>query len=210
MSGLNIPKGQSQPPDLAQKHHKGVEQIIKIRSDLKMKNNSKLRLMAEAGMIAALYTVATLILAPLSFGNIQFRASEALTLLPIFTVSAVPGLTIGCIISNAVGVAMGSNIAGWLDVVFGSVATLLAAILTRALRIIQFKGIPLLAILPPILLNALIVGGELAVVYQLPFWLCALEVGAGELVVCTVLGIPLVLALRKTRLFDDGKAKIEK
>ena len=175
-----------------------------------MKNNSKLRLMAEAGMIAALYTVATLILAPLSFGNIQFRASEALTLLPIFTVSAVPGLTIGCIISNAVGVAMGSNIAGWLDVVFGSVATLLAAILTRALRIIQFKGIPLLAILPPILLNALIVGGELAVVYQLPFWLCALEVGAGELVVCTVLGIPLVLALRKTRLFDDGKAKIEK
>lgn len=175
-----------------------------------MKNNSKLRLMAEAGMIAALYTVATLILAPLSFGNIQFRASEALTLLPIFTASAVPGLTIGCIISNAVGVAMGSNIAGWLDVLFGSFATLLAAILTRALRKIQLKGIPLLAILPPVLLNALIVGGELAVVYQLPFWLCALEVGAGELVVCTVLGIPLVLALRKTKLFDDGKAKIEK
>lgn len=173
-----------------------------------MKNNSKLRLMAEAGMIAALYTVATLILAPLSFGNIQFRASEALTLLPVFTASAVPGLAVGCIISNAVGVAMGSNIAGWLDVLFGSFATLIAAILTRALRKIQFKGIPLLAILPPILLNALIVGGELAVVYQLPFWLCALEVGAGELVVCTVLGIPLILALKKTKLFDDGKTKI--
>lgn len=175
-----------------------------------MKNNSKLRLMAEAGMIAALYTVATLVLAPLSFGNIQFRASEALTLLPVFTASAVPGLTIGCIISNAVGVAMGSNIAGWLDVAFGSLATLLAAILTRMLRNIQFKGIPLLAILPPVLLNALIVGGELAVVYKLPFWLCALEVGAGELAVCTVLGIPLVLALRNTKLFDDGKAKIER
>ena len=175
-----------------------------------MKNNSKLRLMAEAGMIAALYTVATLVLAPLSFGNIQFRASEALTLLPVFTASAVPGLTIGCIISNAVGVAMGSNIAGWLDVIFGSLATLLAAILTRMLRNIQVKGIPLLAILPPVLLNALIVGGELAVVYKLPFWLCALEVGAGELAVCIVLGIPLVLALRKTKLFDDGKAKIER
>lgn len=175
-----------------------------------MKNNSKLRLMAEAGMIAALYTVATLVLAPLSFGNIQFRASEALTLLPVFTASAVPGLTIGCIISNAVGVAMGSNIAGWLDVAFGSLATLLAAILTRMLRNIQFKGIPLPAILPPVLLNALIVGGELAVVYKLPFWLCALEVGAGELAVCTVLGIPLVLALRNTKLFDDGKAKIER
>ncbi|MDD6396618.1 MAG: QueT transporter family protein [Firmicutes bacterium] len=175
-----------------------------------MKTNSKLRLMAEAGMIAALYTVATLVLAPLSFGNIQFRASEALTLLPVFTASAVPGLTIGCIISNAVGVAMGSNIAGWLDVIFGSFATLLAAILTRMLRNIQVKGIPLLAILPPVLLNALIVGGELAVVYKLPFWLCALEVGAGELAVCIVLGIPLVLALRKTKLFDDGKAKIER
>ncbi len=173
-----------------------------------MKNNGKRRLMAEAGMIAALYTVATLILAPLSFGNIQFRASEALTLLPVFTASAVPGLAVGCIISNAVGVAMGSNIAGWLDVLFGSFATLIAAILTRALRKIQFKGIPLLAILPPVLLNALIVGGELAVVYQLPFWLCALEVGAGELVVCTVLGIPLILALKKTKLFDDGKTKI--
>ena len=173
-----------------------------------MKNNSKLRLMAEAGMIAALYTVATLILAPLSFGNIQFRASEALTLLPVFTASAVPGLAVGCIISNAVGVAMGSNIAGWLDVLFGSFATLIAAILTRALRKIQIKGIPLLAILPPVLLNALIVGGELAVVYQLPFWICALEVGAGELVVCTVLGIPLILALKKTKLFDDSKTKI--
>lgn len=173
-----------------------------------MKNNSKLRLMAEAGMIAALYTVATMALAPLSFGNVQFRASEALTLLPVFTGSAVPGLTIGCIIANAVGVAFGSNIAGWLDVIFGSLATLIAAILTRALRKIEFKGVPVLAIIPPVIFNALIVGGELAVVYKLPFWLCALEVGAGELGVCVLLGIPLVLALKKTKLFDNGQSKI--
>lgn len=175
-----------------------------------MKTNSKLRLMAEAGMIAALYTVATMALAPLSFGNLQFRVSEALTLLPVFTVSAVPGLTIGCIIANALGVAFSANAAGWLDVIFGSIATLLAAILTRALRKIEFKGVPVLAILPPVLLNALIVGGELAVVYELPFWITALEVGAGELGVCVILGIPLVLALKRTRLFDNGKAKIEK
>lgn len=166
--------------------------------------------MAEAGMIAALYTVATMALAPISFGNVQFRASEALTLLPIFTASAVPGLTIGCILSNALGVALGSNIAGWLDVLFGSLATLIAAILTRALRKFEFKGIPVLAILPPVLLNAMIVGGELAVVCDLPYWLCALEVGAGELGACVVLGIPLVLALKKTKLFDNGKSKIEK
>lgn len=174
-----------------------------------MKNNSKLRLMAEAGMIAALYTVATMALAPLSFGNVQFRASEALTLLPVFTSSAVPGLTIGCILANALGVALGSNIAGWLDVIFGSFATLIAALLTRVLRKVEIKGIPVLAILPPVIFNALIVGGELAVVYKLPFWLCALEVGAGELGVCVILGIPLVLALKKTKLFDNGKAKID-
>lgn len=167
--------------------------------------------MAEAGMIAALYTVATLALAPLSYANVQFRASEALTLMPVFTPAAIPGLTIGCIISNAVGVATGSNIAGWLDVIFGSAATLIAAILTRLLRKVQFKGIPFLSILPPVLLNAFIVGGEIAVAYDLPFWLCALEVGAGELAVCVILGIPLVLALRKTKLFNpDGQTTVEK
>lgn len=169
--------------------------------------NSKLLFMANAGVIAALYTVLTLVLAPLSFGNIQFRASEALTLLPVFAPAAIPGLTIGCILSNAVGVATGSNIAGWIDVIFGSAATLMAALLSRWLRRMQWKGIPVLAIWPPVILNALIVGGELAVVYELPFWLCALEVGAGELGVCVFLGIPLVLALRKTKLFDTETTK---
>jgi uncharacterized membrane protein len=167
------------------------------------KQHNKLLSMANAGVVAALYTVLTLVLAPLSFGNIQFRASEALTLLPVFTPAAIPGLTLGCVLSNAAGVATGSNIAGWIDVIFGSAATLIAALLTRWLRRFQWKGIPVLALWPPVILNALIVGGELAVVYQLPFWLCALEVGAGELGVCVFLGIPLVLALRKTKLFGS-------
>ena len=72
-------------------------QLKKIRSDFQMKNNSKLVLLAQGGMIAALYTVATTVLAPLSFANIQFRASEALTVMPIFAVSSIPGLTVGCI-----------------------------------------------------------------------------------------------------------------
>ena len=177
----------------------------------KKHTRSKLVFMAVAGMIAALYTAATMALAPLSFPNIQFRASEALTLLPLFTPAAVPGLTIGCIISKTVGVATGSNIAGWIDVIFGSAATLIAAILTRLLRKIEFKGIPFLAMLPPVVLNALIVGGELAIVSKLPFWLCALEVGGGELGVIVILGIPLVLALKKLKLFDDeGNLNIRK
>ena len=172
--------------------------------------NKKLLFLVMSGVIAALYTVLTMVLAPLSFGNIQFRASEAMTLLPLFTPAAVPGLTLGCAIANAAGVATGANMAGWLDVLFGSTATLLAAVGTRLLRRIEWKGIPYLAVLPPVVFNALIVGGELAAVYQLPFWLCALEVGAGELAVCVVLGIPMVLAIKKRKLFGDGLAKVGK
>ncbi len=174
-----------------------------------MKNKSKLVLLAQSGMIAALYTVATLVLAPLSFANIQFRASEALTVMPIFAVSSVPGLTVGCIISNAVGAATGANIAGWLDVLLGSLATFLAAICTRMLRKIEFFGIPFLSLLPPVIFNAFIVGGELAVVCKLPFWICALEVGAGELGVMLILGIPLIIALRKTTFFSNGMTKLK-
>ena len=173
-----------------------------------MKNQNKLIPLAQGGMIAALYTVATLLLAPLSFATIQFRASEALTVFPVFTLSAVPGLTLGCVISNAIGVATGANIAGWLDVLLGSIATLLAAICTRMLRRIEFFGIPFLSLLPPVIFNAFIVGVELAVVCKLPFWICALEVGAGELGVMLILGIPLIIALKKTKLFRNGKTKL--
>ena len=172
-----------------------------------MNNKSKLIPLVQGGLIAALYTVATLLLAPLSFGPLQFRASEALTVLPIFTFSAVPGLTLGCIIANAVGVATGANIAGWLDVLLGSLATLMAAVCTRMLRHIEVKGIALLALLPPVVFNALIVGAELSLFIPEgdPYWFCLLTVGAGELGVVLVLGIPLILALKKTKLFADRR-----
>ncbi len=173
-----------------------------------MKNKSKLVLLVQGGMIAALYTVATLVLAPVSFANIQFRASEALTIMPIFAVSSIPGLVVGCIISNAVGVATGANIAGWLDVLLGSLATFLAAVCTRMLRRVEFKGIPFLSLLSQVIFNAFIVGGELAVVCKIPFWLCALEVGAGELGVLLILGIPLIIAMKKTKFFKDGSTRL--
>ena len=171
------------------------------------KNKNKLVPLVQGGMIAALYTVITMVLAPLSFGPVQFRASEALTIMPVFATSAIPGLTLGCVISNALGVAMGSNIAGWLDVLLGSVATLLAGVCTRMLRNIEFKGIPLLALMPPVVFNALIVGGELSIFIPDgdPFWFCALTVGAGELLVLIVLGIPLIIAMKKTKFFSTGR-----
>lgn len=176
-----------------------------------MNKKSKLIPLTQGGMIAALYTVATLLLAPLSFGPLQFRASEALTVMPLFTFSAVPGLTLGCIIANAVGVATGANIAGWLDVLLGSMATLMAAICTRMLRNVEFKGIPLPALLPPVIFNALIVGAELSLFIPEgdPYWFCLLTVGAGELGVILILGIPLILVLRKTHIFVNGKSEYE-
>jgi len=153
--------------------------------------------LTAGAVIAALYTALTIALAPVSFGNLQFRVSEALTILPVFTPVAIPGLTIGCIISNGVGLAMGANIAGPWDILFGSLATLLAAISTAMLKNIKIKGFPFLAFLPPVIFNGIIVGAELSYAYSLPLFLTVLEVAVGELGVCLILGIPLYYAIER-------------
>jgi uncharacterized membrane protein len=145
-----------------------------------------LRFVLRAAVIAALYAAITMLLAPISFGPVQFRVSEALTLLPILTPAAVPGLFIGCLAANLLGSATA------LDVVFGSLATLAAAVLTR-----RFRDRPILAALPPVAVNAFVVGAVLAYAFNLPFWLMALQVGAGQLVVCYILGLPLYYTLRR-------------
>ena len=136
----------------------------------------------------------------LAYGPIQLRISEILTLLPIFTPAAIPGLTIGCFIAN-----IGSfNVA---DLLFGTLATLVAAVLTRWLKDVKFKGIPFLAILPPVLVNALVIGFEIAVFYLggenflWGFLISALEVGLGQLIVCYVFGIPFYLVVEKYKIF---------
>ena len=146
-----------------------------------------LRFILRAAVVAALYAAVTLLLAPISYGPLQFRVAEALTLLPMLTPAAVPGLFVGCVVANLMSPAV-----TLLDVVFGSLATLGAATLTRRLR-----NRPAVAALPPVLINALVVGAVLAFSYNLPFWLTALEVGAGQLGVCYLLGLPLYYALRR-------------
>ena len=103
--------------------------------------------LVRAGLIAAIYVVLTLIFQPISFGAIQFRIAEALTLMPLLTLDAVPGLFIGCLIANAMGGGV------WFDVALGSVATLLAALCTR-----KFRDKPFLGALFPAIFNGLIVG----------------------------------------------------
>ena len=153
-----------------------------------MKKNDTLKL-ANAGMIAALYVALTYIanLFGLASGAIQVRLSEALTILPVFTASAIPGLTIGCVLANLL-----TGCAAW-DVVFGSVATLIGAVGTRLL-----KDKPLLAWIPPVVSNMAIVPIILIKVYGVPdaWWFRVLTVGAGEVIACGLLGLLLWKALK--------------
>ena len=157
--------------------------------------DKKTRLMTESALIAAVYVVLVLLFKPISFGAIQFRIAEALCILPFFSLSAVPGLALGCLLGNFFsGAAMP-------DVLFGTLATLLAAILSYKLRDIN----KWLVCLPPILANAIIVPFVLQYAYGVPdgyFFLFA-TVGIGEILAVGVLGNILLLALegRKEVIF---------
>ena len=153
--------------------------------------NKKVLFICHAAMIAALYVVLTVVASSLNLanGNIQVRFSEALTILPFFTPAAIPGLAIGCLISNLITGCVP------LDIVFGTVATLLGALGSYALR--RYKW---LVPLPPILANAIIVPWVLRIGYDMPLSIpfMMLTVGAGEVISCYVLGMILLLALEKS------------
>ena len=155
-----------------------------------MKKNSKALFIAHAAIIAALYAVLTLIANALGLANyaIQVRFSEALTILPYFTPAAIPGLFVGCILSNLLTGCIP------LDILFGSLATLLGAIFTYKMRKWKF-----LTPLPPILFNMLFIPPVLAYVYNFEgtLYYFAITVGIGEIISCGVLGIMLLLLLEK-------------
>lgn len=158
-------------------------------------NNKKL---TTCAVIAAAYASLSLLLAPISYGNIQVRVSEALTILPFIAPYTTGGLFVGCLLANLLN-PLGVNP---LDVVFGSLATLIAGLLTARCKNRW------LAPLPPVLANALIVGAVLAAtsVEGAAFWptfaLFGLEVGAGQLVACFIGGLALLRVLEKTGLSD--------
>ena len=169
-----------------------------------MKNN-KLRRMVFAAMIAAMYAALTLMLSPISFGNIQIRMSEAMVLLPVLFASSVPGVTLGCFMANLLGAMMGLNILGYVDCVVGTLATLLAAVLSRKFADIRFRNIPWLSVLMPVLFNGVIIGAELA--YALMpeamlagFVIFGFEVAFGELLAVGVFGVPLVKAFERAEI----------
>lgn len=152
--------------------------------------NEKTTFITQGAVIAAIYVVLVFVFDYWSFGPIQFRVAEALTILPVFTPAAVPGLFIGCLIANITGGAV-----IW-DIVFGSLATLIGAVGTYMLR-----KHPWAAPLPPILANTVIVPFVLKYAYGTEgmLWYFMLTVGLGEVIVCGVLGSLLRVALKKYR-----------
>lgn len=161
-----------------------------------MNKKKSMNYLVQAAVIAALYAALTYLASVfgLAYGNVQFRFSEALTILAAYTPAAIPGLTIGCFIAN-----LGTPY-GMIDIVCGTAATLLAALLSYSVRNVKIKDLPVLAPLFPVITNAVIVGAELAI--WLPegatfagFLVQAAWVGLGEAVVCFGGGLPLAAAI---------------
>ena len=155
-----------------------------------MNQNSSVRKLVHCGVVAAIYVVLCLALQPLSYGAVQVRVAEALCLLPVFGAEYIVGVVLGCFLANLLGSPY------VLDWVFGTLATLLAAIWTSKLKNRW------LAPLPPVVCNAVIVGAEIAYFATLDgaaFWpayaLNAFTVGLGEAIACFVLGTLLLRAL---------------
>lgn len=183
--------------------------------------------LARVGVIAAAYAACTLIallfLGSLAWGPIQFRVSEALCALALFTPAAIPGLTLGCVIANVMNIVIsGTGMLGMLDVVFGSLATFAGALFTWKMR-----RHPLVALAGPVLANALIVPAYLPLLlqgvgfYTIPFTTISLDnswlfmylfglvtTGVGEAVIMYVLGYPLARSLAKTPMFSAESAEL--
>ena len=159
-------------------------------------SDRNIQFLTRAALIAAVYTALTLLFAPLSFREIQVRISEALTILPYFTPAAIPGLLVGCLISNILGGAI------LPDIIFGSLATLIGAVGSYLLRKHR-----ILVPIPPIAANAVIVPFVLRFGYgvNLPVPLMILTVGLGEIISCGVLGMLLLVVLEKydNRIFTE-------
>lgn len=151
--------------------------------------NRKVLFLTQAGLIAAVYVVLTVLLQAFSFGQVQIRVAEMLTILPVFTPAAVPGLFLGCLIGNIAGGAV------LPDVICGSLATLAGAFFTYKLR---NRGL-IIACFPPIIANILVVPFVLKYAYGMsfPIPLMMVTVGIGEVVGCGVLGVTLGKVLKR-------------
>ncbi len=167
----------------------------------------KTKTMVRIALIAAVYSAVSLALAPFSYGNIQVRIAEALTMLPLIYRPSIWGVTLGCFLTNLIGAMIGANPTGLLDAAVGTAATLLAAVCTYRLRDRKVNGIPVFAILMPVVWNFVFVGIELGVLLfpgnvVMGSLICGAEVAVGELI-SVIIGWVLVRMLEKREIFVE-------
>ncbi|NLW02152.1 MAG: QueT transporter family protein [Clostridiaceae bacterium] len=155
----------------------------------------KTRTVVQAAVIAAVYASLTLLIKPLAYGPIQFRISEVLTVLPAVLPASIPGLFVGCVLANFLGGF------GMADIVFGSLATLLAGFSTWLLKKRTF-----LLPLPPVVFNGLIVGTYVYLLYDrtYPWPLTMLFIAISEAIICYCLGLPLIALVKKNRIISEA------
>ena len=155
-----------------------------------MTNQIKVKRLVRTGIIAALYALFTITLAPISYGNFQFRVSEILVLLAFYDSFYIGGLTLGCFIANI----LGPN--GMLDVVFGTFATFISVFsISLTSKYMKNKYSIWVSSLWPTIFNGLIIGLVLNISIGLPYWIAAGEVALGEFVVITLVGVPVIKLL---------------
>lgn len=167
---------------------------------------NKMKVFSIVAMVGAIYCAVSLALAPITFGNIQIRIAESLTMLPLLFAPGIYGVILGCFLTNLIGAFLGINILGMLDVLFGTLATALAAFLTYKFRNVKVRNVPVISILMPVIINGIIIGIELGFVLfpesvLVGSLICGIEVAIGELI-SVVFGYFLVKELaKKTSLF---------
>ncbi len=159
--------------------------------ELNFKSNSKY--LAEVAIIAAIYTILTVMLSWISYGQIQFRVAEALLVLVLYKKSGLAGLVLGCLIANIFSPI------GWPDIIFGTTGSVLAV---YGIYLLKDKNI-FISLLPGIVANGILVALELKLFFNLPYFLSLVYVGAGQAVVIYALGIPLYYALKKIGFKND-------
>ncbi len=203
LAGVRDHPPEASRPERAANETKKLGRVIIMKRENGLRaatwSGEKVLFITQAGIIAAIYVVLTVVFAPFGFGEVQVRVSEMLTILPFFMPSAIPGLFVGCLIGNTLGGAVVP------DIIFGSLATLVGAVVTHYIGKnypdISTKNL-ILAALPPIIANAIVVPFVLKYAYAvpLPIPLMMLTVGIGEVVSCGVFGVMLGRAMGRFTL----------
>ena len=148
---------------------------------------NKIKSIATTAIVAALYATVTMSLSFISYGPVQFRLAEIMTLLPLLNKKYILGLTLGCFLSNVLGTL------GIVDIIFGTIATFISVYLVYLTGKLMKdkKGRFVIASLWPTIVNAIIIGAELKIFFGFPLILSMIQVGFGQFVVITIIGVPL-------------------